>query len=40
MRDTENSIRKAGFKFVKCEAFDAKNVGPFIKPHIMGYADV
>ncbi|XP_028411282.1 methyltransferase-like protein 7A [Dendronephthya gigantea] len=40
MRDTESSIRKAGFKSVKCEAFDAKNVGPFIKPHIMGYADV
>ena len=40
LRDTEDSIRKAGFKFVKCEAFDAHYVGPFVKPHIMGYAEI
>ena len=40
MRDIETSIKQAGFKSVKCEAFDARNVGPFIKPHIMGYAEV
>ena len=40
MRDIEDSIRKAGFKSVKCQSFEARNVGPFIKPHIMGYAEV
>ena len=40
LRDIESSIRKAGFKSVTCQAFEAKNIGPFVKPHIMGYADV
>jgi hypothetical protein len=40
LRNTEDFIRRAGFKLVKCEAFEATGVGPLVKPHIIGYAEI
>lgn len=40
-RDIESNIKKAGFKNVECQRFDASRwIIPVVKPHIMGYAEI
>lgn len=39
-RNTESLIRKADFKNVECQCFDTKVHPPFLRPHIMGFAEM